>query len=122
MNVEIYTANQALTELAKRELPVKVSYGLAKIKIAISKPFQAIEEIRTGLVRKYGKEDKETGTVNITPGMPDFGKFQEDYSVLMQETADVTFEKVTLPLEVDGKALQVTTEILLALTPFVDVE
>ena len=123
LNGEIYTAFVALGELSEKELPVKTSFNLAKLKIALAKLYEAIEKIRNDLVVKYGEADKEKpGTVKIEPNSENMVKFQEDYFKLMTEETEVEFEKVVLPLEVDGKPFEVSADVLMPLDKFIEIE
>jgi len=123
LNGEIYTAFLALGKLSDKELPVKTSFKLAKLKIALVKLYEAIEKIRNDLVVKYGEENKEKpGTVEIKPNSENMVKFQEDYFKLMMEESEVELEKVTLPLEVDGKPFEVSADVLMPLDKFIEIE
>jgi len=57
LNGEIFMAHGALDTLSEKDLPVKASFGLAKLKIAIGKLYDAIEGVRNTLVNKHGEKD-----------------------------------------------------------------
>lgn len=123
LNGEIYMAHEALTKLTDKDLPVKTSFRLAKLKIALSKLYEAIEKIRNDLVIKYGEEDKDKpGSIVIKPGSPNLQKYQEDFLSLMSEEVDVDFEKVLLPIEVDGKPFEVAADVLVPLDKFIEID
>jgi len=55
-NGEIFNAAQPLSKLMDEKFPVKVSLGLAKLVNKLNVELKAIEEVRQGLVKRYGKE------------------------------------------------------------------
>ena len=121
LNGEIFMAHGALDTLSEKDLPVKASFGLAKLKIAIGKLYDAIEGVRNTLVNKHGEKDDKV-SVSIAPNSENMVKFQEDYMKLMTEEVEVEFEKVCLPLEVDGKPFNVSADILVPLNKFIEIE
>jgi len=123
LNGEIFVGYEALGELSKKDLPVKISFGLAKLKIALGPLYEAIAIIRTDLIKKYGEEDKETpGNFGIKPNSPNMLKFQDDIIPLMMEKVEVAVDKVVLPLEVDGKPFNVSADVLASLDKLIEIE
>lgn len=116
LNGEIYAGAVALAELSQKDLPVKVSLGLAKINIAISPSYQAIQKVRNDLVAKHGKPDEERGgRPTVREDAKEFPDYFKELTEVMTEKSEVEFQKVTLPLEVNGKSLQVSAQVLEAL-------
>jgi len=128
-NGEIFGSKEALSILAQMELPVKTSFGIAKLAVKLSGSYQAIDDVRNGLIKTYG-EAKEDGQMEIIPPndpvgrpkSPNWEKFVSEYNELMAQTVEVVIDKVKLPAEVDGHALQIAPNILMALEKFVTVE
>lgn len=122
-NGEIFNAHEPLQKLLEKELPVKVSYGLAKMANKLNEQFDIIEQVRVGLIRKYGEADKDKPEqVSIKVESENYPKFVAELTELMAQEVEVVIQKVTLPSEVDGKLLQLEPNILMALEKFIGVE
>jgi len=126
-NGEIYGAVNALGQLADKELPVKVSYWLARLANKLDGAFKSIDKVRNALVTKHGAPNPENrGAIELKPGDENWEKFLVDYNELMIQEEDVDFEPVKLPIklpqEVDGKSLSLKFNVLIALENFVEVE
>ena len=116
-NGEIFNAWEPLQKLAGKELPVKASLGLARITNRLREQYNSIELVRRGLIRKYGKADKDNPQqIAVRQDSEEYPKFAAEVVELMNQEADeVVFERVKLPEEVDGKTLQIKPEILIPL-------
>jgi len=128
-NGEIWAGYQALVELSEKDLPVKVSFGLAKINIALKGTYEAVEKIRQGLVQKHGtpKEGEDAAgnpfsDIEIKQGTKAYDDFSKEFTELITEEVEIEFEMVKLPAEVDGKPFQVAAKILAPLEKFVGLE
>jgi len=122
LNGEIFDAREPLQKLANKELPVKVAYDLAKMVNKLNEELKAIDEVRNGLVKKYGEVDKESsGQISIKPESGNYSKFVEGITELMNQEVEVVIGKVKLPQEVDGITLQIEPSVLMALEKFIDV-
>lgn len=127
LNGEVYGAVQSLAQLSEKELPVKVSYWLARLTNKMDGTFKAIEKVREGLVKKHGTPNLENpGQVSIKPEDENWEKFITDYNELMMQETEVDFEPVKLPIklpqEVDGKPLSLKFNVLVALEKFIEIE
>lgn len=122
LNGEIFNAREPLQTLMGKELPVKVAYGLAKMANKLNEQFKVIEDVRMGLIRKYGEADKENPQqIAVKLESENYPKFVAEVTELMNQEVEVVIEKVKLPQEVDGKPLQIEPSILMALMQFVEV-
>ncbi len=131
LNGEIFVAIKPLEELLKQKLPVKVSYGLAKLAIKINTELKAIEEVRIGLVKKYGTTGKDD-EINIKPGDLNWVAFAKEFDELMSTESEIVFEKVKIPEKITGVCdkcghnldvcLQIEPNTLISLQKFIDVE
>lgn len=128
-NGEIFTAREFLSVLSGKNLPIMVSLQVARLVQRFGEPLGAIEEVRLGLVKRYGQSQEDGNIAVVMPGdllerpvSPDWEKFQSGMAELMEQEVDLDIEKVRLPQEVDGKLLQIAANILLALEKFVEVE
>jgi len=123
LNGEIFDAREPLQKLIEKELPVKVAYGLAKMSNRLNEQFKIIEDVRQGLIRKYGEADEEhPQKMAVKLESENYPKFVAEMSELMNQEVEVVFDVVNLPLEVDGKPLQLEAAVFMALEKFVSIE
>ena len=116
-NGEIFNAKQPLEKLLKEKLPVKVSYGLAKLAAKLNDQLQVIEKVRQGLIQTYGEKDSENPMqIRVSPQSEGFPKFAEEYGELMTQEVEIVFDVVTLP-----DTLEVEPTVLMALDKFIKV-
>ena len=129
-NGEIFGAAQPLSKLMDEKFPVKTSLGLAKLANKLNEELKSIEEVRQGLIKRYGAE--EDGQLKVDPKSDNFPAFMEALNELFDQEVEVVFEKVKLPEKVAAtcdkcshnmdKMLEIEPSILVALEKFVDVE
>ena len=97
-NDEVFKAQDPLGVLLKERLPVKVSYGLAKMAKKLNDQYEVIEQVRTGLIYTYGEPDPtDSRHTMVTPQCKDFEKFQSEFKELMDQEVELVIDKVTLP-------------------------
>ena len=124
-NGEIYGAIQALGELSSKDLPVKVSYWLARLNNKLNSAYKAIETVRTSLIKKYGTAGPN-GSFNINPEDANWEPFATGFNELMAEETEIDVSPVNLPikipLEVDGKPLAIKMSIFASLENFIEIE
>lgn len=124
-NGEIFMAWDALNKLAPEGtlFPVRASMAIAHLRTKLEAPHRELEEVRNGLIRRYGEADPENSqnvsikevsekkddkgkVLNGKDGKPimepnpDFPKFAEEIRELMEKEVEVEFEKVKLPEKV----------------------
>ena len=138
-NGEIYGAWQSLGKLMPEKFPVRVSMGLAKLRGKLQQPYKEIEEVRNGLIQKYGKKEEDGGIGIVGPNdpkgrpiSPNWEKFAEEFNELMAQEGEVTCDKVKLPEKVAAtcdkcnhnmdKMLEIEPNILMFLEKFIEVE
>ena len=129
INREILEAKAAIDELLKEKMPVKVSWGLAKIGGKLNSIVLCIDPVRQGLFNTYQiyTEPAEDGRINVktrveTEPEEAIAKFMDELNALMAQEVDLDVEKVAIPMEVDGKALEIKGASLMALEKFITVE
>ena len=131
-NGTIFMAREPLQKLMEQKFPVMVSYKLAKMTSAINEQLKVIDEVRNGLIRTYGKADKENPQqISVPQDSKDYPKFIEEFATLMNQEVEVTFEKVKLPEKVAAtcdkcshnmdKSFEIEPNILMALDRFIEV-
>ena len=119
-NGEIMLAKEGIDTLTQMKFPVEVSYKLAKLASAVRDEHRAISGVKDGLVIKYGVVN-EGGVTEVTPTNPRFPDFIREFNTLMEIETEIVATPVKLPLEVDGKPLEVEPRLLISLTKFIDV-
>jgi len=117
---EIFNVKVPLQELAKQKLPVKTSLAVLKLIRKLNEHLLPAEEVQNGLVKQYGgppKDSPNSGQISIQPGDENWPKFAEEFSELVQQEAEIVFEKVILP-----DTLEIEPAVLMALEKFIKVE
>ena len=114
-NSEILKAREPLRRLIDQKFPVLTSYKLAKLANKLNEQLQVIDEVRQGLVRKYGVAD-ERGQTIVAPESECFPKFLEEFNDLMAQEDEYVVEKVKLPDD-----FEIEPAALMALAKFVEV-
>jgi len=127
-NTDVFTTPEYMRMLSSMRLPVKVSLQVAKLARKLGDSYTIVEEVRNGLVTKYGQEQKSGEFAVIFPTdvlkrpvSPEHEKFTSELNELMAQPVVIDAEKVQLPSMVDGKPLQIEPSILIALEKFIDV-
>ena len=115
-NLEIFNAKEPLEKLLQEKLPVKSSYGLAKLAAKLGDQLQIIEKVRQGLFQTYGEKDEAARQLKIDPQSEGFPKFATEMGELMAQEVEIVIEVVTLP-----DTLEVEPATLMALDKFVTV-
>jgi hypothetical protein len=97
---EIYTLNLELfgnennKGLLSQPLSLKLKYWLQRLADKLKSEVATIDEIRNGLIKELGIE--EDGQVQIKVDSPNFVKFQEQYTELLNEEKEITHAVFTL--------------------------
>jgi hypothetical protein len=97
---EIYTLNLELfgnennKGLLSQPLYLKLKYWLQRLADKLKSEVATIDEIRNGLIKELGIE--EDGQVQIKVDSPNFVKFQEQYTELLNEEKEITHAVFTL--------------------------
>ncbi len=116
-NREIFSANEPLQQLTAHKFPVRTSLALVKLAQKLGEHFVAIEQVRSGLVKTYGKPDaKNPNQARVSPGDKNWDKFLTEFEELMSQEVEVVFDKVELP-----ETLEIEPAILMSLSKFVRV-
>ena len=121
-NGEIFSAKKPLEKLLDKELPVKTSYGLAKLAHILNDQLQVMDKVIQGLRKTYGTPDpRNPGQFNVLPEIegvtnPQAVKFNEEINELMAQEIELVIEMVTLP-----DTLEVEPSVLMALEKFIKV-
>lgn len=115
-NGEIYNAKDPLGKLLDMPMPVKTSYNVAKLANKISEQYKILEQVRAGLINKYGEQDPKTRSVRIEQTSENFPKFMEDMTELMKQEVELVFDVISLPDD-----LEIAPSILMSLDKFIRV-
>ena len=116
-NGEIFNAREPLQRLVAERLPVRVSYGLAKLAAKLNDQFQVIEQVRQGLIKTYGEQDKDNpNRVSVNPTSDKYPKFLAEYGELMRQEVEVVVDVVSIPYTLD-----IEPSVLMALDKFIKI-
>ena len=114
-NLEIFNAKEPLQKLLSEKLPVKVSYGLAKLAAKLNDQLGVIDKVRQGLIQTYGEKDPDNPQqIKVSPQSEGFPKFADEYGELMTQEVELVIDVVTLP-----DTLEVEPAVLMALDKFI---
>ena len=91
---EIYSLTRSLNKLTNKELPIKVSFRLFKFLKDSSVAMESLEKTRIKLVEKFAEEAKEGEEMKVADSNRE--KFQEEFSVLLQEETEVEFDPISI--------------------------
>jgi len=122
-NGEIFSTKRPLEKLLDKELPVKTSYGLAKLAHKLNDQLQIMDKVIQGLRKTYGTPDPRNPRVfNVLPEIdgvvnPQMEKFNEEIKELMAQEVELVIDEVTLP-----ETLEIEPATLMALEKFIKVE
>ena len=135
-NGTIFVAREPLAKLMEQKFPVRVSYNLAKMASKLNEQLKVIDEVRNGLIRTYGKPDKDNPQqISVPQGSKDFTKFMEEFSELMNKEEEIDFGKTEVPVKLPEKVagtcdschhnmdrmLEIEPSVLMALDKFIEV-
>jgi len=98
-NEELLTSMQSLRVLAQRDLPIKVSYAVAKNISKIEKELKTYEEERQRLIHKHAKKDKDGEIIADKTGQIEFKdkrKWDKDVRELLDIEVEVVFHKFNI--------------------------
>jgi len=121
-NGEIFSTKRPLEKLLDKELPVKTSYGLAKLAHKLNDQLQIMDKVIQGLRKTYGTPDPRNPRVfNVLPEIdgvvnPQMEKFNEEIKELMAQEVELVIDEVTLP-----ETLEIEPATLMALEKFITI-
>uniref|UniRef100_A0A6M3KAK7 Uncharacterized protein n=1 Tax=viral metagenome TaxID=1070528 RepID=A0A6M3KAK7_9ZZZZ len=129
-NGDIFLAREPLQKLMAIKLPVRASYQVAKLASKLNEQLKVIDDVRNGLIKNYG-EKGDRGQMEIKPESPNFQKFVDEFTELLDQDVEMVIEKIKLPEKVAAtcdkcnhnmdKALELEPSILMALEKFVEI-
>ena len=94
-NKEILEAIEPLKSLLEEKFPIKTSYALAKLAVKLDNELKAFNDVRTGLIKKYGVIGKE-GQLVVEKDSESWTEFEANFTELLNQEIEVVFEKVVL--------------------------
>jgi len=124
-NGEIFAVREPLSKLMQEKLHVRVAYNLAKLTSVLQGQLKIIEEVRNGIIKKYGKPNPENPQQISVPTIiekldkggkvvkedgkpvmeanPNFGKFLDEINELMAKEEIIDFGKIEVPVKLPEK-------------------
>ena len=91
---EVWVLNSTLSKLFNKDLNIKIAYRLSKLLKKFNDEMKIVEEQRSELVKKYGKENAETKQIEVSAENQQ--SFMQEFNTLMQEEIEVDFEPIEL--------------------------
>ena len=129
-NGDIFLAREPLAKLMEVKLPVKASYQVAKLANKFNEQLKVIDEVRNGLIRNYGEKD-DKGQTKVSQDNPNYQKFIDEFTELLDQEVEIVIEKVRLPEKVAAtcdkcnhnmdRLLELEPSILMSLEKFVEI-
>jgi len=129
-NGDIFRAREPLQKLMAEKFPVITSYKLAKMASQLQEQLKVMEDVRNGLIKKYGTKD-ERGRFTVQPESENWARFVEEFEELMSQEVTIVFEKVKLPQKIAAtcdachhnmdKSYEIEAQTLMALDKFIEV-
>jgi len=117
-NGEILNAKVPLQQLVANKFPVKTSLALVKLIQKLNEIMVPVEQVRTGLIKTYGKPDaKNPNQARVSPEDEGWEKFQSEFEELMSQEVELVIDIVTLP-----ETLEIEPSVLMALEKFIAVK
>jgi len=98
-NRELISNMQQLKVLAQRDLPIKVSYAIAKNMRIIEDELKVYEEERQRLLEKHGKKDNEGELITDKQGQVNFKDkkaWDKDIKELLDIEVEIKFHKFNI--------------------------
>jgi len=128
-----------LTSIVKEaNLPILVSWKLAKMVPAIEDAAKSFYQLRDALIRKYGTEGVGTGngngngngngvTVILSSGTEGYDKkkasaFVKEFNALTAQETDLPFEVLVVTLKDLGKTGNLSAEAMIVLEPILTIK
>jgi len=88
---EIYVSTSVMSKLIDAPLPAKISFRLARLMKEMNEYLKHLDEERTKLIKKYGKEN---GDGNITVSEDNKEQFVNEFNDLLAEEIEINWEKM----------------------------
>lgn len=92
---ELKSIEPSLNKLIQMQLPIKISYRLAKVLKKISQELATLEETRHMLVKKYGELNEETQQIVVPNDKT------QDFVDEMQIILDEIYELEFIPMDIE---------------------
>lgn len=109
-NEQIYIIYQTLIKLSSFELPIKVSFAIAKNKQALQGTYQIIEEIRQQIFLSAPHDDlgngqikiKEEAIIEVNEKIKELSSQEAEYELIILNIEDIPPEVKLTAAEVEG--------------------
>jgi hypothetical protein len=88
----------------------------------LSSQMEIIENIRFGLIQKYGVKDEKNNGIVVPEGSENWAKFVNDFNEILRQEIEIDVEKVEIPEIVDGKAIQIEPVTLFLIDKFITIK
>lgn len=130
LNADVYASREALQKLADKELPIAISFQLARLIIAVQPTLTAIETLRYKLVKQWGTADEDNpGKIQVPEDK--LSDFNNVFDELLGQSVEYDIDKIKLPETVSStcagcgtvteKPLEIEPSTLVLLDKFVEI-
>jgi len=114
-NGDVFLCKEALQHLTDRDdIPIKYSMPIVRMAKKLNEEHVLIDQKRNRLIQKYG-ETKE-GQVSIKPDNPNWDKFVQEFTELMNLETEVNITPAKIP-----ETIIIPNKDLMFLEPFLEV-
>jgi len=110
---DLKACERGLIKLMNSDLPARTSFRLTSILKVVRENLQQLEQSRTDLILKYGKEQKD-GSTRVDPGTKEEETFKKEFETLLKETVVIDgYKPLTLDDLADARISAVELEPLM---------
>ncbi len=97
LNLEqMLNAEQTLVKISQANLPTLTAWRLLKTIQQIQKECNTFREFRANKIKEYGVFDEQINDYILNKDNPNFNKFLEDLTPLLQEQSDISIVKINI--------------------------
>ena len=99
---QVFFGQPVIQKLANQAMPIKVAFRMNKLLKKIADEYENIEQQRTVLIKKYGKETDDN---KIEVNKENVEQFTAEFVELLEEETDLDIEPVNASLLPDSISL-----------------
>lgn len=117
---EVRVLERSLYQITKKELPIRISYRLAKLLQTCLDELSTLEKARLELINKYPAPEVQNPPDKATPEeLERENKIREEFALLLEEAVEIPFEPLTVEELGD---INISTLDMLGLFPIIKEE
>lgn len=93
---QMLNAEQVLVKISQANLPTLTAWRLLKTIQQIQKECNTFREFRVNKIKEYGVFDEQLNDYILNKDNPNFNKFIEELTPLLQEKSDINIVKINI--------------------------